>query len=206
MAKKFSYAGVANKMDTNVKQTITLDGELFDGMTLEIRKFLEMPEYMSVVQSIAETVFDFEDSEFKPEICEFITRLYVLRAYAGIQMNEKDITKAFRVLMGTDLYFQVAGYIDEEQLNMIIDAAEQRIEYYRAAALSVASKQMSEMVTRMQEAAESAEELSTQVQSEDFKKMLQGVVDMTNAVGNENSTTYNEETGSNIVEIQKKAN
>lgn len=199
-AKKFSYAGVAGEMNTNMKTIVELQGELFEGMTLEVRHMIELEDYMSVVNGIAETVFDLETSEYKPELMDFATKLYVMRAYAGVSLPEKGLNKAYRVLVGTDLYEQVAAWIDETQLDKIVDAAYERVKYYRDAALSVASKQMNEMIAQMKDAAESANELSAQVQSDEFKEMLQKFVDANGA--DESAVSGN----SNIVDIPKKAN
>lgn len=206
--KKFSYNGIASNMNTNTTKEITLVGDMYEGMTLNVLHYIDMNTMLGVVNGTVNTIADTDEATYQPEMTECVLRMMILNAYAGCAIPQ-DVKKAYRVVMQSDLYDQVAAYINHEQLAAIRAAVADKIAYNRELILNALGHKMYEMMNQFNAALDALSSMAGQFDSDEFKKAVA-------AIGAMNNVTYSEQVvdreavevddDTNVVQLKPKLN
>lgn len=182
MAKKFNYKGIASNMGGRAVTDVTLQGELFDGMTLHVVRRLDMGALIQMVSEASSVIVDMDSTIYAPELEDFCIQLFALHYYAGCPLPEKDLDKAYRVIMGTDLMEQVSPYIDSTQFANASDAIKQRVAYLREMLVSTAAQKTISLLNALEHVINDLGEASTKFNA---GELLSSVTNLTNLIKNE---------------------
>lgn len=182
MAKKFNYKGIASNMGGRVVTDVTLQGELFNGMTLHVVRRLDMGTLIQMVSEASSVIVDMDSAIYAPELEEFCVQLFVLHYYAGCPLPEKDLDKAYRVIMGTDLMGQVFQYIDSNQFTEATKAIKQRVAYLRDMLVSTAAQKTASLLNSLEQVIHDLGDAATKF---DADELLSSVTNLTNLIKNE---------------------
>lgn len=178
--KKFSYNGIASNMTTNSTTEVTLVGDIYEGTTLNVMRYIDMNTMLAIVNSTVNAIADTDDATYQPELTECVLRMMVLNAYAGCPIPE-NIKKAYRVLMQSDLYEQVVAHIDPEQLETIRTAVMDKVEYNRTLILNALGHKMYDVIGQFNSVLDALNNMAGQFDSEDFKQAISAINTMNNS-------------------------
>lgn len=129
MAKKDTKRVSVNAWEKVMKEhfdtaSVTVD---WHGIEVEVKKILPLKDMIVFVEEIVDACFS-KDGTFLPQTEKFAIRSGILTHYAGFAMPE-SLEKQYDMVMKTDAVEAVSAYIDETQLEDIIDAAERKIDF-----------------------------------------------------------------------------
>lgn len=177
--KKVSYKNIASKLPALETTTITLEGEMFGGLTVTVKNRLTITEMSALIADIVSTLIDAETGDYNPEYADLVEMMLQLKHYAGISIGKTDLPYAYRVLTETDLYQQVISHVDQEQLFDIGEAVANRVEFTKKLILSTAGHKAVELLTRMETLMTTMESMSVDVGGDKMQLLLDAVKELT---------------------------
>lgn len=177
--KKVSYKNIASKLPALETTTITLEGEMFGGLTVTVKNRLTITEMSALIADIVSTLIDAETGDYNPEYADLVEMMLQLKHYAGISIGKTDLSYAYRVLTETDLYQQVISHVDQEQLFDVGEAVANRVEFTKKLILSTAGHKAVELLTRMETLMATMESMSVDVGGDKMQLLLDAVKELT---------------------------
>lgn len=177
--KKVSYKNIASKLPALETTTITLEGEMFGGLTVTVKNRLTITEMSALIADIVSTLIDAETGDYNPEYADLVEMMLQLKHYAGISIGKTDLSYAYRVLTETDLYQQVISHVDQEQLFDVGEAVANRVEFTKKLILSTAGHKAVELLTRMETLMTTMESMSVDVGGDKMQLLLDAVKELT---------------------------
>lgn len=177
--KKVSYKNIASKLPALETTTITLEGEMFGGLTVTVKNRLTITEMSALIADIVSTLIDAETGDYNPEYADLVEMMLQLKHYAGISIGKTDLSYAYRVLTETDLYQQVISHVDQEQLFDVGEAVANRVEFTKKLILSTAGHKAVELLTRMEALMATMESMSVDVGGDKMQLLLDAVKELT---------------------------
>ena len=172
--KNLTYKDV---FSTNIAPScvdVALDGELYHGLTLHVKKNLELKGAMGFVQNVVITCIDDEKADYMPESFEFAVRLYTLYHYANIDLT-KNANAAYTAIYCTDLYDRVLGVIDSSQHSCLISSASDRIDHWRKMMESSVATKVMELMMKIDGMVAGTNEVMGAVNSETFRNAVEQI-------------------------------
>ena len=143
------------------------------GIEVEVKKVLSLKEMIVFVEDIVEACFG-KDGMFLPQAETFAIKSGVLSHYAGFAMPE-SLEKQYELVMNTDAYDVVVEYVDEVQLEDIIDAADRKIDYLCDSNAMTIKAETDKVMAEFQKLGESMEAVFGGMSAEDIQKILSSV-------------------------------
>lgn len=98
------------------------------GLDVVVRRRLSFVRMMGMVNNIVQSCFDINDGTYLPEVCDFVFRCAVIDSYTNIVLPDDNEDK-YKIVYDTDICAVVATAIDDDQLRMISDSVEQKVDY-----------------------------------------------------------------------------
>lgn len=170
--KKISYKNIASRLPEREICVVTLDGDVFDGMTVQVKTTLTMPEISALISDIVSTLVDVETGEYSPEFSQLVSYMFYLKHYAGIPIGKNDLASAYRVIYETDILAQVLSKVDNSQMAMIDEAVRERLSFMREMLVATAGNKVVAMLSEMEQLTGA---MSAMTDSIDIEK-LQGLM------------------------------
>lgn len=168
----------------NMKEAEPTTLDIGDGITLQVKRTLPLNDAISFIEEIVGANINTDEGTYTPEAYDFSMRVAVLHFYAGIDFpKSKDTAKAYRVVYETDLFGKVFDLIDQNQFDILLRAADERIKHECDLMSSVAMQQAEKILDKMNDIFEESSEVMEELDSDDFRTALSN---MTKIVQNEN--------------------
>ena len=183
MSKKITYKTIASKLDAYETTEITLDGELFEGMTLTVKDRLTLLEMSALIMDVVNTVIDMEKGEYNPEFTNLIKLMLQLKHYAGFPIGKNDLAYAYRVIYETNLYEQVMEHVDAWQVDQAMDMADERIQYMKEMIIATAGSKTMELLGKMEKLMQNVSSAADEVNGADVQTMMTSLAALAGNLG-----------------------
>lgn len=170
--KKISYKTLAAKLPEHPVTSVVLEGDNFDGMSIQVKYRLSLAEMNTLIHEIINTLIDIQTGEYNPEYATLVKRMLLLKHYAGIQIGKTDLGSAYRVLSETDLYVQAMQHVDGSQVDEVLDAVDARVAFLKEAIIATAGHKAVEMLAQMEQLMSSVENMSSSVDAEQISQLV----------------------------------
>ena len=179
--KKISYKTVASKLPVHPVTAVMLEGDIFDGTTIQVKYRLSLTEMNSLISDIVNTIIDMQTGEYNPEYMVLVERMLLLKHYAGIQIGKTDLGAAYRVLFETDLYTQAMQHADNSQVDEVLNAVSARVNFLKEMIIATAGHKAVELLTQMEQLMNSVENMSSDMSGEQISHLISMFGDLTGA-------------------------
>lgn len=177
--KKISYKTLAAKLPAYPVTAVVLEGDIFEGMTIQVKRRLSLTEMNALICEIVNTLIDIQTGEYNPEYATLVKRMLLLKHYAGIQIGKTDIGNAYRVFAETDLYVQAMQYVDGSQVDEVLEAVDVRVAFLKEVIIATAGHKAMEMLTQMEQLMGTVENMSASVGGDQMGQLLSVLGELT---------------------------
>lgn len=145
MAKTKEKKISINQFETVMKEMNTEKHTVIDwrGIDVTVRRTLQLKDVMKFVTSVVASCFS-DDMTYNPEAREIAFKTNVLTLYANFSMPS-NLELQYDLIYTTDAYDTVLEYVNQEQLNEIGAAIEERIRYRIRANVESVQRQVSDL-------------------------------------------------------------
>lgn len=150
------------------------DVELCDGVIVKVKRTIPLDDAIHLAEYIAGSVVDGDSGEYTPEIFEFAKRTGVIMYYTNIKLPE-NVDDQYMFVFDTDVYYYVGDVINDIQLESIVEAAQEKIDFILDVISSTAIMKVSELVDAVGNMIHDAGETFSGLSEEDIKKFVQNV-------------------------------
>lgn len=171
--KKVSYKNFKGIVDA-VENSAVVD---VCGVSVEVKKFLTIDEMFEFVNIVAQACFWPDSGKYRPEIKDYIVRKTIIDMYTNIAMPEK-IDEQYNFLYRTNVVMAVMAYIDQTQFSVIMAATDCKIEDAIAINESRFENEVNDVINKITEFANSANNVFEDVSNEDVKRLINVVSNM----------------------------
>lgn len=156
MSKKTIANKILSRLNSPRTTTVTLRGELLDGLSVNIKHTLSFEEAMALIAELIDNSIDEQNGIYAPESFEIVKALSIMKYYASIP-TPKSPHQAYRLVYETDLLEQLTPHINQKQLVHLISAAEKQIEFHIQKMLSSIEVEAQGLLERVEEVVQAAE-------------------------------------------------
>ena len=167
--KKVSIGSVDKVIKDNFSNIEILD---WFGLDVEVKKTLSATEAFEFVNNCVNAVID--ESEYLPEVKDFIIRSNVIEAYTNISLPD-SFTHRYDILFESDIVEAVIQVLDQKQFCNIIEAIDNKIEYKKSMNISELGKRVSSLISAFENVYEQTESMYSGIEANDIKKLLSAV-------------------------------
>lgn len=150
-----------------------------DNVEIHIKRCLSLTEMLEFVQEVVSSCVDGETGEYTPEAYDFSIRVGVLTHYANFSMPT-NLEKQYWLIYNTQAFNQVMEHIDDCQFNDIIRSIDRKIQFMLDVLSSSAVSKINEVVTKFGEIAQESENMFSEINPDEVKKVLQGIATLKN--------------------------
>lgn len=109
------------------------------GIDVEIKKSIDLHLAYEFVNQVVNSCFDEDDGGYIPEIKDFAIRACTVEKYTNITLPE-NVEKLYDLMYMTDIYDLVRDKINRKQLNALVRAVDDKIEYRTDSGIMVIRK------------------------------------------------------------------
>lgn len=147
------------------------------GVKISVRRSLGLRECAEFVASVVNTILLAEGSKpcYYPEFFDFIVNTEIVTRYSNINLP-KDANKAYDIVCRSGLTDLIKEYIDAVQLDSIITAASDRIDYICALRIAESEKSINDMLNEMNNFVDKAMKPFKSVSETDVKALIGAVL------------------------------
>lgn len=145
----------------------------WQGMTFEIKRvlsFAEMTEFIDSVMSLC-----FSDSYlYLPEVRDFAINSCIIDYYTNIDIVD-DVNIRYNTIYCTNLIEQIKKEINTNQLNNIIDALDEKIDYRVSTNIDALLSQVDNIVQTLENFAQKAQDSFKDLTPDDIKGFVSSI-------------------------------
>lgn len=145
----------------------------WQGMTFEIKRvlsFAEMTEFIDSVMSLC-----FSDSYlYLPEVRDFAINSCIIDYYTNINIVD-DVNIRYNTIYCTNLIEQIKKEISTNQLNNIIDALDEKIDYRVSTNIDALLSQVDNIVQTLENFAQKAQDSFKDLTPDDIKDFVSSI-------------------------------
>lgn len=192
--KKVSFNMIYSDMVKKDPKTVLYKG-VNNEYEILVQQQLNFKDAMNFVNDIVESCFDDSMDTYRPETFDFALRVNTLVYYAGLTIPG-DIAKAYSVVYGTELFNMVLAQIENhEQYEILIGAAEERVDHLQRNMISTHASSVNELLHRMDEVMEESNRAVSEFVSPDFRDKINNAMSILeySTSNTEDENDYNEE-------------
>ena len=150
------------------------------GKEVQVKADIGLTETIGFVDSVASTVFDEDTGEYRPELFDFAFGAMLLMYFTNIALPE-DAEQQFELICHTDLCFEVKKNIDNERLDQLYAAADQKVMHLVRCAENALTSKMNDLLTAFAQLQESTRDVFANVGGADLKAMVANLSGMDEA-------------------------
>lgn len=143
----------------------------WNGITLNIKHTLSLPEMMEFVDSVSKLCFSEETGAYIPEVRDFGIKTYILEMYADIEMP-KSTNDMYDLLYRTDIVYEVIDHINKVQLDEIVRAIDTKIKHLSDAKVDAITRQMHELYESFNNLEKQLENMFSGITADDMNKII----------------------------------
>lgn len=143
----------------------------FHGEELTIQKRIPFALVCEMVKKVADACFD-ENGEFSPEVRDFALRLCCVEAYTNVRLPEDNVEHQYEIVGRSDLWYVMMREIDQDQMNEINNAIQDRIDARLDANRAAFEHEVNKMLDAVNEIGKQVSDLFNNVSTEDIQKLV----------------------------------
>lgn len=170
--KKISIAAFDKAAKGHLRETVTK--QWFD-IEVRIRPFLPIGEMLAFVDDVVKSCLQ-DGMGYLPEVREFLVRCNVLTRYANFTLPEK-LEHRYELACGTDAADTVMEEVDQRQLEWIVNAIEDKLDYLCNANAAELEKQVHRLEDSIESIAKQLDEVFSGVSAEDVEKLAHAMAE-----------------------------
>ena len=145
------------------------------GTEITVKKVISLKEMLALVNYVVDTCFD-NKGEYHPEVRTFAFNVAILERYANFTIP-KNAENAYDLVYRTDAVNCVLSNIDDWQIEDIVTAIDQKIEYKLSINADALYSQISELYNTLAGVIANMEETFTGVDITNFEKLATAISD-----------------------------
>lgn len=150
----------------------------WNGVSIKIQKNLSLEEMMSFVKDVVASSFATATNEYLPEIKYFSIDCCILEYYTDLLLPSR-IEKKYELIYNTDIIDFVKRYISDRQINLIVEAVNERIEYLLEANISSIENQMNRVAENFNSIGENISKIFDGIDNETISKIASTIANGT---------------------------
>lgn len=167
--KKISIDAFENAVNSTYEPTVVVN---WNGLGVVVKRHLTLSEVARFVDICTRACYNAEDNSYAPEAKDFAVRSCIVSFYTNISLPS-NLEKQYDLIYHSSIIEYIIGCIDEQQLNAITLAIDEKIDYLVDVNADFVKRQMSELVNTFENLHSKMDEFFGGISQEDMK----GVVD-----------------------------
>lgn len=146
----------------------------FYGQEIIVQKRIPFALMSELVQKVADACFS-DEGEYMPEIRDFALRLCCVEAYTNIRLPQENVEHQYEIVGCAELWRIVANCIDQDQLEQICDAIQDRIQARLDSNRAAFEREINKLTQALDEMGKQVTELFGSVSPEDLQALLSAI-------------------------------
>lgn len=138
-----------------------------------VKRSLSLTEALSFVDDVVNCCFH-EKYGYMPELRDFVIKANILARYANFHMPD-DLEHRYRMVYCTDAVDTVCEAVNDTQLQELVDAIDEKIQFRCDTMNSELKKRMEQVVRAIEELSRQSDALFSGVTKEDMKTLVSAV-------------------------------
>lgn len=167
--KKVSITTMDKVVKEHFPQSATVE---WCGNEVNIKRTLSVSEMLAFVDDVVSSCYN--DGEYLPEVKAYLIRRNVLTRYANFNLPD-DLEHSYELVYATDAFEQVMANINDEQMDSILCAIDEKIDYLCNSNIAAVEKQAQDAVSALEDILGKAEEVFGNINPEDIIKIVGAV-------------------------------
>lgn len=143
--------------------------EMWHGIEVKIKYRISLAEIIAFVSDVATNCFH-EAGGYMPELKDFLARCNLLTRYANFSLPD-NLEHRYSLVYGTDAIECVLQQIDRAQLDEILRAIDEKLEYLCKSHISAIDNQVAQLEDMLGDLEQKAEKLFIGISPEDITKV-----------------------------------
>ena len=145
------------------------------GKTIDIRNTVPFAEASKFVETVADLCFD-NSGDYIPQVYDVAVAYAIIDTYTSIE-TPTDITALADVVYRSNIIENIRQYIDDVQIEGLLDAVAKKIEYRIAINTSAAVNKSNDIINKIEEAEKMLEQVASGLGGEDVTKLVSAIAD-----------------------------
>lgn len=145
------------------------------GKTIDVRSTVPFAEASKFVETVADLCFD-NSGDYIPQVYDVAVAYAIIDMYTSIE-TPTDITALADVVYRSNIIENIRQYIDDVQIESLLDAVAKKIEYRIAINTSAAVNKSNDIINKIEEAEKMLEQVASGLGGEDISKLMSAIAD-----------------------------
>lgn len=145
------------------------------GTTVDVKSTVSFAEASKFVETVADLCFD-SSGDYIPQVYDVAVAYAIIDTYTSIE-TPTDITALADVVYRSNIIENIRQYIDDNQIENLLEAVAKKIEYKIAVNASVATNKIEELISQVENAEKMLEQVASGLGGEDISKLMSAVAD-----------------------------
>lgn len=146
----------------------------FNGNGIDIKRTVGFADASRFVEMVADMCFN-DAGEYLPQVYSVAVSYALLSVFTSVD-DPTNITALYDAIYRSDLIVKIKEYIDESQLKSLLDAVDEKIEYKIQANISAAQKHATEIMSKLDAASKTLEQVSSWLGDADIAALISAIV------------------------------
>lgn len=166
--KQISINALEKIMNDNYTPTEVI---MWNDLEVTINKTLSLQDVLEFVNGVTKSCFSENDNSYMPEVKDFAIKCCIVQLYANFRLPS-DVEQRYNLIYCTDVVDVVLKHINNEQLNEIIEAINDKVDNIAQANIEMINKQMEELYASFNNLQTQLENLFSGINSEEMSKFV----------------------------------
>lgn len=159
-----------NAMDSIMKtQYENITTERWNEIDITIKRTISLGDMLSFVNDVVASCFQ-DNGEFMPEVLDFAIRSNIILKYSNVSLPD-NLEHRYAILYCTDIVNFVRGYADQEQVDEIINAIHQKVDYLCNTNVRAIQSKLNELISAFDNLQSKTADVFNNISSEDVAKL-----------------------------------
>lgn len=159
-----------NAMDSIMKtQYENINTECWNEIDITIKRTISLGDMLSFVNDVVASCFQ-DNGEFMPEVLDFAIRSNIILKYSNVSLPD-NLEHRYAILYCTDIVNFVRGYADQEQVDEIINAIHQKVDYLCNTNVRAIQSKLNELISAFDNLQSKTADVFNNISSEDVAKL-----------------------------------
>lgn len=145
------------------------------GKTIDVRSTVPFAEASKFVETVSDLCFD-NSGDYIPQVYDVAVAYAIIDTYTSIE-TPTDITALADVVYRSNIIENIRQYIDDVQIESLLDAVAKKIEYRIAINTSAAVNKSNDIINKIEEAEKMLEQVASGLGGEDVTKLVSAIAD-----------------------------
>ena len=145
------------------------------GTTIDVRSTVPFAEASKFVETVTDLCFD-NSGDYIPQVYDVAVAYAIIDIYTSIE-TPTDITALADVVYRSNIIKNIRQYIDDAQVESLLEAVAKKIEYRIAINTSAAVNKSNDIINKIEEAEKMLEQVASGLGGEDVTKLVSAIAD-----------------------------